>query len=281
MLKGVFNTEGRSMDRVIRIAGVQTKPRLLETERNLSECLDKIYLTASEGARLVVFPECALSGYVFSSLEEALPSAEPIPGPSTDQIIAACRELDVYVAIGLLEQDGEKYYNAAALLGPEGLIGKHRKAHLPELGLDQFVDRGDLPFAAYDTDVGKIGMAICWESCFPEHIRTLVLQGAEIIVLPTNWPDWPVVRVIRDLLVPARAAENGVFVIAVDRVGTEGDVTFLGGSRVAGMLGAVLVEVNDHQEGIMYADIDLAKTHEKMGLLSKRRPDLYGPVARI
>jgi predicted amidohydrolase len=93
------------------------------------------------------------------------------------------------VVIGLLERDGDRCYNTVVLLGPEGLIGKHRKAHLPGVGVDRFLCAGDLPFAVYDTEVGKIGMAICWESCFPEHIRSLALQGAEIIALPTNWPD--------------------------------------------------------------------------------------------
>jgi predicted amidohydrolase len=268
------------MAQVVKIAGVQMEPKLLEKERNLEECLEKTYLAAKEGARLVVFPECALSGYVFSSLQEALPAAEPIPGPSTERILSACRELNVYVVLGLLERDGDRCYNAAVLLGPQGLVGKHRKAHLPDLGVDRFVHLGDLPFTVYDTEVGKIGMAICFESCFPEHIRALALQGAEIVVLPTNWPDWPSVRVIRDLLVPARAAENFIFFVAVDRVGQEGEVTFMGGSRVAGIGGVILAEARGHEQDIIYADIDLAETQEKMGLLSKRRPDLYGLVAR-
>lgn len=268
------------MEAVVKIAGVQMEPKLLEKDRNLSECLEMMYLTAKEGARLVVFPECALSGYVFSSLEEALPVAEPIPGPSTERMIVACRQLNTYVVVGLLEKDGDRCYNAAALLGPEGLIGKHRKAHLPDLGVDRFVHPGDLPFTVYDTEVGKIGMAICFDAFFPEHIRTLALQGAEVVALPTNWPDGPLCRVMRDLLVPARAAENFVYFIAVDRVGEEGDITFLGGSRVVGMMGTILAKAKGYEEDIIYADINLTETREKMGLLSKRRPDLYGLVAQ-
>jgi len=268
------------MDRVVKVAAVQMEPVLLQKEHNLSRCLDAMHTTGRAGARLTVFPECALSGYVFSSLEEALPAAEPVPGPSTERIVAACRELRSYVVIGLLEQDGDRYYNAAALLGPAGLIGKHRKAHLPGVGIDRFLRPGDLPFAVYDTEVGKIGMAICWESCFPEHIRTLVLQGAEIVALPTNWPDRQVVRVIRDLLVPARAVENAVYLVAVDRVGDEGGITFMGGSRVVGTMGAVLAEAKGYEEDIIYAELNLADTQEKMGLLSQRRPDLYGLITQ-
>jgi predicted amidohydrolase len=236
-------------------------------------------VAVGEGAQLVVFPECAVSGYVFSSLEEALPAAELIPGPSTEKISDACRELNVHVVIGLLERDADKCYNAAVLIGPEGVIGRHRKAHLPDVGVDVFVNQGDLPFTVYDTAVGRIGMAICWESCFPEHIRALVLQGAEIIVLPTNWPDWPLVRAIRDVLVPARAAENFVYLIAVDRVGEEAGVTFMGGSRIAGMAGAILTAVEGYKEGIMYADIDLEQTRSGAFVFDQRRPELYGILA--
>ncbi len=268
------------MKQVVKVAGVQMEPKLLDKEHNLSKCLETMYLTAGKGARLVVFPECALSGYVFSSLEEALPVAEPIPGPSTERIIAACRELNIFAVVGLLERDGDKCYNAAVLLGPEGLVGKHRKAHLPDLGIDRFLHPGDLPFTVYDTGIGKIGIAICYEACFPEHTRILALQGAEIVVLPTNWPDWPVVRVIRDLLVPARAAENFVYFIAADRIGEERDITFLGGSRIVGIGGAILAEVKEHEEGVIFADLDLTETQDKMGLLSKRRPDLYGLIVQ-
>ena len=267
------------MEEAVKVAGVQMEPKILEKERNLQKCLEMMELTAEEGAQLIVFPECALSGYMFSSLEEALPVAETIPGPSTEHIMTASRKLNVYVVIGLLEEDADNCYNAVVLLGPQGLIGKHRKAHLPGIGVDRFVNHGNLPLAVYDTEIGKIGMGICYEGCFPEHSRVLVLQGAEIIALPTNWPDWPEVYVMPNVLVPARAAENFVYFIAVDRVGEERDTQFLGGSRIAGMLGEILAEANRHEEAIIYAEIDLSETREKLGFLSERRPDLYGLVA--
>ena len=264
-------------DRVIKVAGVQLGPKIVDVERNLSEILEKLHTAAQEGARLVVFPECDLSGYVFSSLEEALPAAETIPGPSTERISAACEELDTYVVVGGLEKDGGRLYNVAVLLGPEGVIGKHRKAHLPDLGVDRFVQPGDEPFTVYETEIGKIGMAICFESSFPEQIRCLALQGAEIVALPTNWPDWPMVHVMPDVLVPARAAENFFYFIAVDRIGTEGEVTFIGGSRVAGMRGKILAQSIEHEEWIIYAELDLeASQQARHYYLSQRRPDLYG-----
>ena len=205
------------MDKKVKIAGLQMEPIISEKGRNLARCLELIELTAREGARLIVLPECALTGYCFSSLEESLPDAEPIPGPSTEKFMAACRHLNVYVVVGLLEKDGDKCYNAAVLLGPHGLVGKHRKLHLPYLGVDRFLNHGDLPPTVYDTEVGKIGMGICYDLMFPEHSRVLGLQGADILIFPANWPK--VRNVYPDYIVPTRAIENHVYCVAVNRVG--------------------------------------------------------------
>ena len=174
------------MDEKLMIAGVQMEPMFLRKERNLAKCLELIQLTAMENARLIVFPECALTGYMFSSLDEALPVCESIPGPSTEKIIDACRDLNVYVAIGLLEKDTDGYYNAAVLLGPEGLIGKHRKLHRPFLGIDRFLKDGNLPPTVYDTEVGMIGIGICYDMMFAEYSRVLALKGADILIFPAN-----------------------------------------------------------------------------------------------
>ena len=268
------------MQRTLMVAAVQMDPKLGEVEHNLAECLQKLDLAAAQGAQLIVFPECTLSGYAISSLEQALACAEAIPGPSVDRIGHHTRELDVYAVVGLLETDEGRCYNTCVLVGPEGLIAKHRKAHLASLGVDPLLSPGDTPFSVYDTGVGRIGMAICTDCCFPEHIRVLALQGAEIIVLPTNLPETPAIRVIRDAIIPARAAENAVYLVTADRVGVEGDLEYLGGSEVIGPLGTVLANAQEHCESIVFADIDLAVTQEKRGLLERRRPELYGLLVR-
>lgn len=276
------------MEQKVKIAGVQMEPKLLDKEHNLSRCLEMIQVTAKEGARLIVFPECALTGYVFSSLEEALPVAEPIPGPSTDKIAIACRELSVYVVIGLLEKDGNKCYNAAALLGPQGLVGRHRKAHLPYLGIDRFVNHGDLPLTVYETEVGRIGMGICYEVNFPEHTRVMALQGAELIVVPTNWPEG--LEAIPNLVIPTRALDNHLFCVAVNRVGEERGVKFFGGSRIVHCLGLTLAEGKPDEEDILYVEIEPATARDKhlvlvpgefeVHLFNDRRPELYGLITQ-
>jgi predicted amidohydrolase len=129
----------------VRVAGVQMDSTLADVAGNLARCLALLNTAAQAGAQLVVFPEAALSGYVFRDLEEAIPVSETVPGPSTDALAGACRRLNVHAVVGLLEKDGEDYYNASVLIGPAGLIGKYRKLHLPYLGVDRFVRPGNLP----------------------------------------------------------------------------------------------------------------------------------------
>src|SRR5688572_15276786 len=120
----------------IKIAGVQIDVAIGEPERNFARIVDRLRETARHGASLTAFPECALPGYCFDSVDEARPFAEPIPGPSVERLAKVCRELGVLVICGLLEVEAGRLYNAAVLVGPEGLIGKYRKIHLPFLGID-------------------------------------------------------------------------------------------------------------------------------------------------
>src|SRR3954470_12515803 len=113
-----------------KIAGVQMDCRLGEKAHNLAAVRQRLRSAAGRGARLVIFPECVLTGYGFDSLAEALPLAEPLPGPSTAALATDCRELGVWAVVGLLERgprEGE-LYNACALVGPGGFAGAYRKA---------------------------------------------------------------------------------------------------------------------------------------------------------
>src|SRR5919198_2639789 len=113
----------------MRVAVAQLEPQLGEKKRNLETCLARLEEAAAVGAELLVLPECAIPGYMFDSAEEALPYAEEIPGPSTQTLAGACRRLGAHVVCGLLERDGDALYNAAVLVGPDGLVGRYRKTH--------------------------------------------------------------------------------------------------------------------------------------------------------
>ncbi len=274
------------MPEKVRIAGVQMDPRISEKRLNLDSCLEKVREAAKAGARLIVLPECCLTGYCFSSLKEALPLAETIPGPGTQEVADTCRKLHVHVVLGLIERAGDRLYNAAVLIGPQGVVGKYRKIHLPYLGIDRFLDKGDLPFAVYDTPVGRIGLNICYDASFPESARVMALAGAEIIVLITNWPAGR--EKVPSFVVSTRAFENKVFYIAVDRVGEERGVSFIGRSKILGVQGTTLAEAGPGDEQVIYADICPEEARGKrtvlipgefeFDLIRDRRPEFYQAI---
>lgn len=272
----------------VTVAGVQIDPGILDKERNLSTCLERIEIAAGAGAGLIVFPECALTGYCFSSLEEALPVCEPVPGPSTEEILGKCRELNVYVVVGLLEAEGDKYYNTAVLLGPSGVVGKHRKLHLIYLGIDRFLNHGNLPPTVFETDLGRIGMVICYDLLFPELARALGLGGADLLVMPANWIDMGVMY--PDTFIPARAMENHMFCVGINRVGEERGYKFLGRSRIAHWAGIPLADGEVFEEDIIYAEIDPTEAREKymaiipgemeVDYINDRRPEFYSALTQ-
>ena len=202
------------MSDITKVAAVQMYPKLKKKEQNLEKMLKLAREATTNGAQLVVFPECALTGYIFMSREEALPFAEKIPGPVTERVADFCREHVVYIILGLLETEGDKLYNAAVLLGPDGLVGKYRKTHIPFAFVDRFVEPGDIPFEVYRIPIGNIGILICHDIVFPESARILMLKGAEIIAVVTNWPRQQ--DIVSRHIVNARAMENLVHIIAAD-----------------------------------------------------------------
>jgi predicted amidohydrolase len=268
----------------MQVAVAQIEPKLFEKERNLDVCLARVAEAAEAGAQLLVLPECAIPGYMFASAEEALPYAEEIPGPSTTALEDACRRLDVHVVCGLLERDGDVLRNAAVLVGPDGLIGAYRKTHLPYLGVDRFVAPGD-ELAVWDTPLGRIGIEICYDLRFPEVTRTLALQGADLVAHPTNFP--LAARVQTEVVTRARAAENRVYVLTANRVGTERWGEFCGWSQIVDPYGTRLAEAGETGEALLVADVDVEKARDKdyvvpgeyeLYLLGDRRPELYGAL---
>lgn len=268
------------------LAGVQMDPTLMDKEANLAGMIDAVEQAAAKQARLVVFPECALTGYGFDSLEEALPYAESIPGPSTRLLAGLCRRTQAYLVLGMLEKEGDRCFNAAALIGPEGVVGKYRKVHLPYLGVDRFVAPGDLGFGVHQTPVGRIGLNICYDGSFPESARTMALQGADMILLPTNWPTGA--EEFAEILVNARGLENHVFSVAVNRVGRERGFRFIGRSRIADPSGRTLAVAGPDEETIIFAEIDPSTARDKhitrvpgkheINRFKDRRPQYYGRI---
>jgi predicted amidohydrolase len=261
-------------------------PKLGKHEVNRRKILDLFAEAVGKGARLVVFPECATSGYGFDDVESAREAAEPLPGPTTEMLIPACAAAGAYAVVGLLElRDEEGFYNSAILIGPEGLVGVYRKAHLPLLGVDRFTVPGGTGFRVWETAIGRVGVAICYDLRFPEAIRALALRGADVVALPTNWPDGS--QNAPGFVTRTRALENRVFLLACNRCGEESGFWFFGRSQISDPGGDVLAEAGAGEE-ICYASIEPGQAREKrivirpdkfeMDTVGDRRPDLYGPL---
>ena len=269
---------------LIRVAGVQMDVAFADNASNLARMSASLSEAAEAGAKLAIFPECALSGYCFENFDEAMACAETIPGPATEAIGAACRELDVFAIFGLLEKDGERLFNTCALVGPDGLVASYRKVHLPSLGVDRFTTPGDRPFAVHEIAGLRVGMNICYDYSFPEASRVLMLQGADLIALPTNWPEGS--RRGAMYLINARAHENHLYYFAVNRIGTERGFDFIGLSKCAEPTGDLIAEADHTDEAIIYADIDPAFARQKrlvripgkheVHRINDRRPEMYG-----
>jgi len=277
------------MSNRIKIAVVQMEPKLMKSRENVESILSAAKEAAENHADLIVFPECSLSGYIFSSRQEALPFAETIPGPSTEKVASLCQELKVYVIFGLLEEHGDKLFNAAAFLGPRGFIGKYKKNHLPFLGVDRFVDIGDEPFQVYQTPIGNIGLQICYDVVFAESSRVMTLLGADILVLLANFPQGRGEKVIT-YVVSARAIENRVHVVSANRIGSERGFSFAGLSKIVDASGEILGLASRDEEQIIYGELSLESARQKHVTLipgeyevdhvEDRRPELYGVITK-
>jgi len=271
---------------LLQVSCIQFEPIIGDVASNLAQSCALIREAASSGSRLIVLPELANTGYVFESLEEARTLAETVPdGPSARAWSELAKELGVYLVAGITERDGDILYNSALVTGPDGYIGKFRKAHLWDRE-NLFFAKGNLGFPVFDTALGKVGVAICYDGWFPETFRQLALQGAEIVCIPTNWvpmPDQPSDEAaMANVLHRAAAHSNGIFIACADRIGVERGQPFEGQSLIVGPRGWTLAgPASRDKPEILTAEVDLAAAGRKdlnafNSLLRDRRADVYG-----
>jgi predicted amidohydrolase len=281
------------MTDIVRVAGAQIDIGLGDKAGNLRKALNCCREAAEKGARIVIFPELTLTGYNVDDHAEIAPLAEPVPGPATIEIRKICQDLDILVLFGLIEHDGDgaEFYNSVALVDRAGVVGIYRKIHLPYLGGDRFLTPGNRPFTVCETRYGRLGWIICYDGSFPECARVLALQGAEMVALCTNWPDDPDSAFSREYVSRARAVENHVYYLAVNRVGQERGVRFLGRSLFVDCDGSTLAEGSPDREEIIYADIDLDRARDRrivfkkgkyeMDRMKQRRPEYYRLICEM
>jgi predicted amidohydrolase len=252
---------------------------------NLGTCERLMRSAASRGVELLILPECALTGYVFSNLASARQASLRVDGPEVTRLISLCAELELHLIVGMLEDGGDSIYNSALVLSPAGLLHCYRKVHLPPLGADRFARAGDEPPSVVELIGLRVGLSICYDIRFPEWARCLALDAADLIANPTNWPTGA--EVVARHFPPTRAAENGVFVAVANREDTEGGITFIGQSQIVDPLGHVLAATPDDTH-LLVAEVDpgLSRSHAlatsggyALDMFADRRPHLYAAVS--
>ncbi|CAL78568.1 Putative nitrilase/cyanide hydratase family protein (carbon-nitrogen hydrolase) [Bradyrhizobium sp. ORS 278] len=262
------------MPMTYKAATVQFEPVLAGKERNIEGLLALCEQAAASGAKLIVTPEMGTTGYCWYDRAEVAPYVEKVPGSTTHRFASLARRHDCYIVIGMPEVDDDDiYYNSAVLIGPDGVIGRHRKTH-PYISEPKWAAAGDLHNQVFETPIGRIALLICMDIHFVETARLMALGGADIICHISNWlaertpaPYWI-----------SRAFENSCYVIESNRWGLERTVQFSGGSCVIAPDGS-LPAVIDKGDGVAFAEIDLAwaRARKVLGepVFAQRRPELY------
>ncbi len=255
-----------------------------EPEDNAQRAIDLLSELVHDGVDFAVFPECFLTGYVVGSPDEASSIAIEFDSDPIRRMADHCRSIGIYAVVGFAGRRGKSLYNAAAMFSPDQEPKFAIKTHLPCLGLDRFVAPGD-ELALFETRFGRVGVLICYDMRMPEATRSLALRGADLVVLPTNWPRGA--QVSAEHICIARAAENHIFFAACNRAGDEAGSHFIGRSKIIGPTGAVLAAAGESEE-IVTAEIKLSEARNKrvvnipgeyeLEIFGARRPELYGPI---
>ena len=251
----------------VRVACCQLATDVEQPSRGAARAREAIAAAVAQGAQIVVLPELANSGYVFRTVEEAHAAAAPADGELLRGWATEAARGDAVVIGGFCELGADRMlYNSAALVDRDGVLAVYRKLHLWDDECLWFAP-GGRSAPVVPTRHGRIGLAVCYDIEFPELTRGLALQGAELIVLPANWPydeDPPDGRPVLHSLAAMTAYWSKLFVAVCDRCGTERGVEFEGGSVIAGPHGAFVAGPISHRGAeTLYGDCELAGARDK------------------
>ena len=266
----------------IRLALAQISSKRENKSENLRK-IEELTLKAKEqGADLIIFPEMSLTGYVI--LDQVYELAETIPGPSTGKVEALAKKTGMHIVFGmpeLSEKTQATIFNAAVFVGPKGLIGKYRKMYLPTHSVfeEKRYFRPGYETVTFQTDIGNIGLSICYDVFFPEVFRLSRLKGAQLIICISASP--AVRRSYFEILTSARALENTAFLAYVNLAGVEDGLQFWGGSRLVCPTGDVVAKAKYDEEDFVLCDVDfddLRAAETFIPTLRDLRPELFGKL---
>jgi predicted amidohydrolase len=261
-----------------RAAAIQTLARLGDLDANLELVARLTKDAVLQGAELIVFPECMNTGYLFDSAGHARELAESLDGRFVRALADLSREHRVFIASGMTEWDPlrEKIFNSGVLVDRSGTVAVHYHK--------QFLATHDQNWFAFgvngcpvaDTELGRIGLLICFDGRIPEIARCLALQGAEVLVDMANF----FAMDQAEMWVPARAWENGVWIVAATKAGHERSIYYPGGSMIVDPTGRVRARMPYDRHGMVVQDVDPATARDKRiyarnDRIADRRPDAY------
>lgn len=291
-----------------KLAAVNMPFDARSVEANVEQMTKWIEKAGEQGVDLIVFPEECVTGCGTRGMNEFYPPdklyscevAELVPeGPTTRKMVELAKEHDLYIVFGIAERDPDRWnitHNCSVLVGPEGYVGKHRKVHFP-LSERMFHVAGD-DFEVFDTKLGKVGLLVCYDICFPESTRVCALKGADIVCCPTCWPNMTQSDDDPDhqaqlTFAPARALENMVFFVQSNTCNAPDAApearVFEGHSQIMGPNPGQVLARAGYGEEMVVADVDIRKEIQQarvvsMGgddLVRDRRPSCYTKLVEV
>ncbi len=260
-----------------------------DREDNLRRGIEAFHQAARSGAELVAYAELGFLPFLpqTPATPEAVRWAEPIPGPTTEEFSRLSREYGVVTVLNLFERDGDNTFDASPVIDADGtILGVTRMVHIMDgLGFYEkgYYTPGDTDEFVFQTRVGKVGVAICYDRHFPEYMRHLALLGAEIVVVPQAGALGEWTEGIFEAELQVAAFQNGYYAALVNRVGREEHLHFSGESFVVDPDGRLLAQAPQKEDHILYVDLDLelaAQSTARRFFFRDRRPDIYGKFTR-
>ena len=265
-----------------KVGLAQLNSELGDSGANLERALPYIAEAAGQGADLVMFPELYLQGYRADELNAT--TAELIPGPTTERLLAEARKHDIYIVMGMarLEEDyPHLVYNSLCFIGPEGMVEYYDKIHLgtfhPYIEGVYFAPGQRTP--VFDTRFGRVSLQICYDACFPELTRAYAVMGSVVNLVISAGPS--VAKDTWMVLLQARSLENLFPSVYCNVVGTQKDFSFFGGSKIVNASGVVTDEAKFDEEDFIVGTVDVAEAillRRQWLMFRERRPDLYAPL---
>jgi predicted amidohydrolase len=297
----------------IRSAVVQFEHGNGAKQQNFAKIESFAAAASQQKVQLLAFPECCITGYWFIrklTRQQIAELAEPVPGgPSTRRLLALAKQHGMTIGAGLVESDGERFYNSYVVAMPDGQWHCHRKIQAFE---NEHISAGSA-YTVFDTPMGvRVGVLICYDNNIVENVRINALMGAQVLLSPhqTGGCDslsphgmkpidtalWhhrkenpaaircellgPKGKGWLSRWLPSRAHDNGMFLLFSNGVGLDDNEVRTGNAMILDPYGRTLAETNEPADGMVVADLDLTLIPQSTGRrwLRARRPNLYGPL---